>query len=47
MVDVNESVTETKTEYIKYALINPKYKFYVIDGEDMVRYTMSNIYIAV
>ena len=32
MVDVNESVTETKAEDIKDALTNPKYKFYVRDG---------------
>ena len=46
MVDVNESVTETKAKDIKYALTNPKYKFYVRDGEYLVRYLMSNMFIA-
>ena len=45
-VYVNESVTETKAEYIKYALTNPKYELYVRDGEYLGRYTMRNMYIA-
>ena len=32
MVDVDESVTETKLEGIKYSLTNTKYKFYVRYG---------------
>ena len=47
MVGVNESVIETKSEDIKYALINPNYKFYSRYGEDMVRYLMRNMYVAV
>ena len=47
MFDVNESVTETKVEDIKYALNNKKYKFYVRYGEYLVRYLMSNMYIVV
>ena len=43
MVYVIESVIETKSEDNKYALNNEKYKFYVIDGEDLVRYIMRNI----
>ena len=31
-VYVNESVTETKAEDMKYALTNTKYKLYVIYG---------------
>ena len=38
MVGINEIVTETKSADIKYALINPKQKFYVF------RYIMSNMY---
>ena len=44
MVDVNESVTETKAEDIKYALTNTKYKCYVRYGEDLVRNLMRNMY---
>ena len=47
MVDVNEVMTETKAEYIKYALINPKYTLYVIDVEDLVMYIMNSMYVAV
>ena len=29
MADVNGTLAENKSEYIKYALTNPKYKLYV------------------
>ena len=47
MADFNKSVIETKSEDNKYALNNEKYKFYVIDGEDLVRYIMRNMYVTV
>ena len=47
MTDVNEIVTETKKEDIKYSLTNPKYKFYVRYGEYLARYLLSIIYITV
>ena len=47
MVDVNEILTETKAEDVKYALINTKYKFYVRYGEDLVSYPVRNVSIAV
>ena len=47
MVYVIESVIETKSEDNKYALNNEKYKFYVIDGEDLVRYIVRNMYVTV
>ena len=47
IVDGNWSATETKGEDIKYALTNPKYKFYVRYGEELVRYLMRSMYIAV
>ena len=40
-------MTEAKSEDIKYALTNTKYKFYLIYGEDLVRYLMIKMYVSV
>ena len=47
MVHVNETVTENEAEDVKYLLANPKYRFYVRYGKDLVGYIMSNMYVMI